>query len=238
MNFKKLLESLVLVALATVGIAGAASLHTGSARQQMDTSVLQTMLSPLLTKYQIHEPLAYTDEGLKDTLEAIQSKIVEEFRSLESVFDRRISKAVSSQALKKNASAGDAGGNHTAAERLKVRNVKALMYQKQMAQRHNLEKIVSRAEAIANNADSAWAWDGKGQDAGTQKYQSADAELGLAEVSMDRIVSTQADVKKWTKDSLLKNSMLFAKVLASDEKLAEFLDSLNNWFYFIFMYFY
>jgi hypothetical protein len=37
---------------------------------------------------------------------------------------------------------------------------------------------------------------------------------------------------------LLKNSMLFAKVLASDEKLAEFLDSLNNWFYFIFMYFY
>ena len=106
MNFKKLLESLVLVALATVGIAGAASLHTGSARQQMDTSVLQTMLSPLLTKYQIHEPLAYTDEGLKDTLEAIQSKIVEEFRSLESVFDRRISKAVSSQALKKNASAG------------------------------------------------------------------------------------------------------------------------------------
>ena len=45
---------------------------------------------------------------------------------------------------------------------------------------------------------------------------------------MERIMSTEAAVKNWTKKSLLEGSMLFSKVLASDKKLAEFLDSLNQ----------
>ena len=173
----------------------------------MDVSVVETVLTPLLTKYQIHQPISYTDEGLKDTLETIQAKIVEEFRTLENVFNNRISQELSGKRHSK-----DSTGNLSTT---KARIVKQLVYQDQMAHRERLKKIISRAEAVLKNSN-------------TEQYQTADAELGLAEVSMERIVSTEADVKNWTKKSLLEGSMLFSKVLASDKMLAEFLDSLNQ----------
>lgn len=227
----KKLHSLGLFALLAVA---AASLAVGvghastSGRRRMNTAVVQTMLSPLLAKYQVHEPLAYTDEGLKDTLEAIQTKIVEEFRSLESVFEERVSSTVGNRTLTTvptnhskvnavltNQTCNDGVSGDSCRAQKKLRALKETVYQKRLAQREKKKEILGRAESLLGKSTP-------------QKYENADALLGLTEVSMESIVSTRAAVKKWTKDALLRNLLSFAKVLSTDEKLANFVDSLKN----------
>ena len=57
------------------------------------------MLSPLLTKYSLHEPLAYTEDGLRDILDTIQTKIIQEFRNVEKFYDGRVKEECGNQTL-------------------------------------------------------------------------------------------------------------------------------------------
>ena len=67
-----------------------ASVNSKVTKTHMDRRVVEKMLTPLLSKYSIHGPLAYTEDGLRDVLDSIQTKIIEEFRRVEKYYAGRV----------------------------------------------------------------------------------------------------------------------------------------------------
>ena len=65
----------------------------------MDRRVVEKMLTPLLSKYSIHGPLAYTEDGLRDVLDSIQTKIIEEFRRVEKYYVGRVKEECGNRTL-------------------------------------------------------------------------------------------------------------------------------------------
>ena len=220
------------VVLALVTLAASVDVHR-SKQQQNDAL---KVLSPLLAKYEVHKPLVYTDEGLKDTLETIQTKILEEFRSLEQLFDARVKQEEGNVTEPKlapleaptnalnvtlNTTCPESAlGNRCRAyqqylfEKGRRDRLKDIVFQKKVAQRRQKKEILERAESMSDTVRS-------------NEYQNADAMLGLTESSMENILEIKNNNTQWAKAALLKESLELAKVLATDNKLAELIDSLH-----------
>jgi hypothetical protein len=250
-----ILFTVYILACLTV-FAQATSVSVKGTKTTMDQKVLVKMLTPLLTKYSLHEPLAYTEDGLRDILDTIQTKIIQEFRSVEKFYDGRVKEECGNQTLShlnkmndvfgdlpKPAATGTAVTKDTKCsageegqecrtyqaylkEQSRRRQIKEKIYNKKKAERKHKLELLSKAEAKFGNMV-------KNSDIKNvldelkKEYVIADGLLQQAEDSLEVIDHSLNENDKWQKQGLLSSTLKYSKVVGTMNNLAEFVDKLD-----------
>jgi hypothetical protein len=223
---------------------------------KMDQKVIQQMLTPLLTKYSIHGPLAYTEDGLREVLDSIQTKIIKEFRNVEKFYDGRVKEECGNRTLNHFDKMNDVFGDLPKPQVKPTKPVtkdtvcakgeegddcrKYKAYLKEQNRRRQIkEKIYSKKvaerkhktdlliKAEAKIANMKGMTTSKVLTELKKEYVTADGMLQQAEDAVEMIEKKSISNKKWAKAVLLQQVLSYSKTLGSMNSLASLLDDLD-----------
>ena len=233
-----------------------ASVNSKVTKTHMDRRVVEKMLTPLLSKYSIHGPLAYTEDGLRDVLDSIQTKIIEEFRRVEKYYVGRVKEECGNRTLSHLDKMNDIFGdlpkpqiNGTGitkdtkchkgeegddcrkykaylAEQLRRRQMKEKIYNEKKAQRKRRREVLVKAEAKLQSMKGVSAKNVLSEI--KKAYVNADAILQQAEDGTEHVNDLMGSMTAWAKKGLLEASLSYSKVLGTMNTLADLLDHIEQ----------